>query len=147
MALSRSSRFIQALAAAAWLLWLSAAHADNRGPDWAQLSPSQQQVLAPLKDDWVNIEGPRRHKWVEIAKRYGSMTPAQQARLQTRMRQWASLSVEERAQVRERYKRLQEMPPEKREEIRRKWHEYDSLTEEEKDTLRQAHPTKPAGKP
>ena len=108
--------------------------------EWSQLTADQQRILAPLRDDWVNIEPARREKWVQIAKRYPSMTPAQQARLEARMRQWAAMSPEERAQVRERYRKLQDMPPEKREEIRRKWREYESLTDEEKDTLRQAHP-------
>jgi len=108
--------------------------------NWSQLSADEQRILAPLKDDWPNIEQGRREKWVGIARRYDSLSPQQRDRLQTRMRQWAALSPEERAQVRERYKQLKEMPPEKRDEIRRKWREYDSLTEEEKDTLRQAHP-------
>lgn len=116
----------------------------EEGPAWSELSAAQQQILAPLKDDWTNIEGPRRVKWVEIAKRYGSMAPEQQARIQNRMKQWAALSAEERAQVRERYQKLKDMPPEKRDEIRRKWLEYDSLTNEEKDTLRNAHPVKPS---
>ena len=107
---------------------------------WSQLNTEQQRILAPLKEDWPNIEPPRRKKWVEITNRYPSMTLAEQERLQARMLQWAALSPQERAQVRERYRLLQEMPPERRAEIRRKWQEYDSLTEEEKDTLRQAHP-------
>jgi hypothetical protein len=115
-----------------------------RGPEWAQLTAEQQQILAPLSDDWANIEGPRRNKWVEIAKRYPKMTPQQQARVQSRMKQWTSLTPQQRAEVRERYKKLQGLPPEKREEIRRKWREYDNLTEQEKHNLRQAHPGRSA---
>ncbi len=111
-------------------------HAQN----WSQLNAEEQRILAPLEEDWPNIEQVRREKWIGIARRYDSLSPQQRERLQARMREWAALSPEERAQVRERYKRLKEMPPEKREAIKRKWREYDSLTEEEKDTLRQAHP-------
>jgi len=148
LALPSNPRLVAAIIVALLLFAIPAARAEDRGPDWNQLTPSQQQILAPLKDDWANIEGPRRYKWIDIAKRYPSMTAEQQARLQRRMKQWASLSPEERAQVRERYKRLREMPPDQREAIRQKWREYDSLTEEEKDTLRQAFPAaKPPAKP
>jgi hypothetical protein len=118
--------------------------APARGPEWAQLTAQQQQILAPLANDWTNIEGARRNKWVEIAKRYPTMTPQQQARLQSQMKQWAGLTPEQRAEVRARYRNLQKLPPEKREEIRRKWHEYDKLTEQEKHKLRQAHPGRSA---
>jgi hypothetical protein len=116
----------------------------SRAPEWSQLTADQQQILAPLADDWANIEPPRRIKWVEIAKRYPKMTAQQQARLQSQIKQWASLTPQQRAEVRERYKKLQDLPPEKREEIRRRWHEYNSLTEQEKHKLRQAHPGRSA---
>ena len=32
---------------------------------WSQLTPEQQRILAPLKEDWPNIEPPRRKKWVQ----------------------------------------------------------------------------------
>ena len=129
------------------------ATAPNRGPDWPQLNAEQQKILAPLKDDWSNIEGPRRQKWLEIAKRYPSMTPEQQNRLQSRMKHWASLSHDERAQARDRYKQLKQLPPEKRAEVNRKWQEYQNLPEEQKENLRKTHPqpakpqTPGAGKP
>ena len=62
-----------------------------------QLTPEQQRILAPLKDDWPNIEPPRRQKWLDIARRYPSMPPQKQERLQARMRQWAAMTPEERA--------------------------------------------------
>lgn len=144
MALPSVFRLAAAVAVTGLLIAATSLRAAEDGPKWSDIPPAQQQVLAPLKDDWVNIEGPRRTKWLEIAKRYSSMTPEQQSRIQTRMKQWASMSAEERAQVRERYKKLKEMPPEKRDEVIRKWKEYESLTDDEKDSLRNAHPAKPA---
>ena len=99
------------------------AHAGKRPPERSRAAngrssrPSSSGSWRRSKDDWPNIEGPRRNKWVEIAKRYPEMTPQQQERLQSRMKQWASMSPEERAQVRDRYKKLKDMPPEKREAI------------------------------
>ena len=71
-----------ALALCAAMVWAAPALAQ----DWAQLTPDQQRILAPLRDEWANIEPARRQKWLEIARRYPSMAPAQQERLQTRMR-------------------------------------------------------------
>ena len=112
-------------------------------PEWSQLTPDQQKILAPLETEWPSIEGPRRGKWLDIARRYPKMTPQQQARMQSQMKQWASLTPQQRAEARERYKKIKDLPPEKREEIQRKWHEYNSLTEQEKHKLRQAHPGRP----
>lgn len=149
MALSSHHRLVVAALLLALALPFGAqaakgAAAPVHGPEWSQLTPDQQQILAPLANDWANIEGPRRNKWVQIAKRYPKMTPQQQARMQSQMKQWAALSPQQRAEVRERYKKLQDMPPEKREEIRRKWREYDKLTEQEKHKLREAHPGRSA---
>ena len=140
---------------AGWALLLAAgvlaaaiapATAAEGGPAWTELQSEHQKILAPLKVDWPNIEPERKLKWVEIAKRYPTMTAQQQQRLQDRMKSWAALSHEERTEVRKRYKVLRSLPPEKQREIQRKWEEYDSLPEEEKASLRQAHPA-PATKP
>jgi len=120
---------------------------EERGPDWAQLTPEQQRILAPLAEEWPNIEGARRYKWIGIAQHYPKMTPQQQERLQSRMKQWASMTPEQRTQVRDRYKKLKDMPPEKREAIHRKWKEYEGLTEDEKKRLRQVPQVRPANQP
>lgn len=128
------------------LLGATSSIAAGPGPAWKDLTAEQQRILAPLQDDWPRIEPDRRVKWIDIARRYPTMTPQQQERLQSRMKKWASLSQEERTEVRKRYKKLQNLPPEKRAEIHRKWAEYESLPEEEKKALRDAHPA-PAGRP
>jgi hypothetical protein len=117
-----------------------AAPAPVHTPEWSQLTVEQQKILAPLESEWPSIEGPRRGKWLDIARRYPKMTAQQQARMQSQMKQWASLTPQQRAEARERYKKIKDLPPEKREEIKRRWHEYNSLTEQEKGKLRQAHP-------
>ena len=58
-------------------------------PAWAELTPEQQEVLAPLKSEWESLDRDRRLKWVGIAKRYPTMKPEQQARAQRRMDAWA----------------------------------------------------------
>jgi len=35
-------------------------------PAWSELSPAQQQVLAPLAADWNNMDSTRRKQWVAL---------------------------------------------------------------------------------
>jgi hypothetical protein len=101
-----------------------AAAADKKKqPDWAQLTPQQQQILAPLAGDWNNFDDRRRKKWLLTAKRYPKMKPQYQQRLQTQMRDWAALTPEQRRIARENYKKLSKQPPEKREKLKQKWRE------------------------
>ena len=92
-------------------------------PAWSELTPAQQQVLAPLQAEWEQLDTTRRKKWVAIADRYPTMKPAEQQRLQIRMQEWAQLTPEERQAARERYQYLKKLPPEQRKEVRQKWKE------------------------
>ena len=92
-------------------------------PAWSELTPAQQQVLAPLQADWEQLDTTRRKKWMAIADRYPTMKPAQQQRLQKRMQEWAQLTPEERRAARERYQTLKKLPPEQRREVKEKWEE------------------------
>ena len=67
----------------------SSAHAaasDNTGApsDWSQLSASQRQALAPLASQWATLAPSSRVKWVEVARRFHQLSPAEQARVHVR---------------------------------------------------------------
>ena len=102
----------------------AAAAADKKQPDWSQLTPEQQQILAPLASDWVNFDERARKKWLLTAKRYPKMKPESQQRLQTQMNDWAKLTPEQRQIARDNYKKLAKQPPEKREAVKKKWQEH-----------------------
>jgi len=104
-------------------------------PTWAELTAEQQQILAPLKGDWENLERERRLKWVGIAKRYPAMKPEEQARVQRRMQAWAKLTPEQRRQARENYKNIAKVPPEKRGDLRQQWADYQSLPPQEREEM------------
>ena len=93
-------------------------------PAWTELTPAQQQVLAPLQPEWEQLDTTRRKKWVAIANRYPTMKPAEQQRLQKRMQEWAKLTPEERKAARDRYRTLKNLPPQERREVKQKWQEY-----------------------
>ncbi len=154
------TRLAFALAVACWLI-ATPGHAvvsPLTQPNWAELSPEQKRILAPLASEWDQMESFRRKKWVGIAQRYPSLGAEEQARMQRRMTEWAKLTPEERKQARDKYKTLQKSPPEKKAVVKQKWQEYKQLPESEKARLKAEAASKqaqargkttshPAGKP
>ncbi|HRD88875.1 MAG: DUF3106 domain-containing protein [Candidatus Accumulibacter sp.] len=116
-------------------------------PQWTELTVEQKIVLAPLSDDWDILESNRQKKWLGIARRFASMTPAEQRRIQTQMQEWGKLTPAQRAQARENFITASQLPAEKKEELRQKWEEYSSLPEAEKERLKQQAASKPVPKP
>ena len=106
-------------------------------PKWSQLTPQQQQILAPLAKDWDGFVPSRRKKWLGIAKHYPTMTPEQQQRIQTQMKPWASLTPEERNVARANFKKKNKETAEQREARRKKWEQYQALPESEKKKFRE----------
>jgi hypothetical protein len=103
-------------------------------PAWIELAPEHREILAPLKDDWENLERERRLKWVGIAKRYPKMKPEEQARMQRRMQAWSKLTPEQRRQARESYKTLAK-DKDQHGNLREQWAEYQALPPEERQSL------------
>lgn len=117
------------------LACLTAVHAAPpvAGPAWSTLNAEHKAILAPLAADWdKELSRDQKVKWVGIAKRYPTMKPEEQKRVQTRMQKWAKLTPEQRWQARERYRSLGKIAPDRREELRRHWAEYQSLPPHEK---------------
>jgi hypothetical protein len=112
------------------------------GPQWAELNAEQQHILAPLKSDWENLGPQTRRKWIGITKRYATMKPVEQQRIQARMQRWANLSPQQRAQARENYKRMAKASAEKRRKLREQWAKYQASLPPE-----QRQPLAPAAQP
>lgn len=94
------------------------------GPQWGELTAEQQHILSPLKSDWENLSVGQRRKWIGITRRYATMKPLEQERIQARMQRWANLSPEQREQARENYKRMAKASAEKRRKLREQWAKY-----------------------
>ncbi|MFM8339054.1 MAG: DUF3106 domain-containing protein [Fluviibacter sp.] len=107
-------------------------------PDWKALTPEQKTILAPLQEDWNNMERFRRKKWLEIAARYPNLNEAEQARIRERMQDWANLTPAQRQAARDRYKALtKNTNAEEREALAKKWADYQSLPESVRQQLEQ----------
>ena len=107
-------------------------------PSWQQLSLEQKTILAPLSEQWNNMENLRKKKWLSIAQRYPTLKPEERTRLQERMKEWASLSPEQRAKARGTYKEFQMLPGEQKESLKQKWEIYKNLPPEEQQKVRES---------
>jgi hypothetical protein len=107
----------------------------KKNPSWAELTPEQQQTLAPLAGEWNTLDASRRSKWIGIAKRYPGMTETERQRVQTRMADWIKLTPDQRRDAREQYRKIGKLPPGKRDVVSQQWEEYQQLPEAEKKNL------------
>lgn len=101
-------------------------------PLWAALSRPQQVALEPLAGEWDKMEGVRKQKWLEIANRFASMKPDEQARVHERMREWIKLTPEQRRVARENYTLSKKIDAGQKSE---QWEKYQQLPEEQKRQL------------
>jgi len=98
-----------------------AAHAAEAGvPFWKDLTPQQQQVLAPVAAEWDTYTARGRKRYVAIADRYPKLKPDEQARVTARLKSWASLSRQDRDKARENFRKVRKLPPEKQAEVKQK---------------------------
>jgi len=116
-------------------------------PTWAELTPMQQQALAPLASSWnTTVSEPQKRKWLEISKNYPSLPPEGQANLHSRMNEWVTLSPQQRAQARLNFGKTKELSKQLTpEEKKAKWETYQALSPEEKQKLAAKASPKPTG--
>jgi hypothetical protein len=114
------------------------------GPNWAQLSPAQRTALAPLQRDWDQLDGPRKQKWLEVASRFGGMSPQRQERVRQRMNEWARMSPSQRSEARLNYQQSKKLLPQDRQA---RWEAYQALPAEERAALARARTTDRPAKP
>ena len=101
-------------------------------PLWADLTPAQQQALAPLAGEWDALDVFRKNKWLAIGNKFASMKPEEQQRVQERMRDWIKLTPEQRRMARENFVRAKKLNPDQKSA---QWEQYQQLPEEEKKKL------------
>lgn len=109
-----------------------AAATPSPGGLWAKLTPSQQEALSPLAQNWNRMNERQRDKWIEIAKRFHTLSPEGRKRLHDRMADWVGLTPEQRKLARESYQNAKALPPERKAQV---WQQYQQLTEEQKKRL------------
>jgi hypothetical protein len=101
-------------------------------PVWAELTPLQQQSLAPLAGTWRSLAEAHKRKWIALSVNYPTMPPGEQVRLHSRMAEWAALSPQQRTQARLNFAETQAVAPTDK---KAKWEAYQALPPEEKRKL------------
>ncbi|HET8748258.1 MAG TPA: DUF3106 domain-containing protein [Ramlibacter sp.] len=101
-------------------------------PTWAELSPQQQQSLAPLSGTWRVLGEAHKRKWLALSQNYPTMPPGEQARLHSRMAEWAALSPQQRTLARLNFAESSKL---NRDDKRAQWEAYQNLSPEEKRRL------------
>jgi hypothetical protein len=101
-------------------------------PLWTELTPAQQQALAPLASEWNKLDSNHKTKWLAIGKKYASLSPELQQRMHQNMTDWAKLTPEQHSIARDSYARAKKLNPEQKNE---QWQQYQQLPEEQKQKL------------
>lgn len=101
-------------------------------PLWSELTPPQQQALAPLAAIWPTISEAQKRKWVVISASYGRLPPSEQVKLHSRMNEWVALSPQQRIQARLNFAESKQLSADDK---KAKWEEYQALPPEEKRKL------------
>lgn len=111
-------------------------------PAWQDLTPSQRLSLKPLAANWNTLGEARKRKWIAIAASYATLSPAEQAKLHSRMTEWVSLSQQQRNHARLNFAESKQLTSSQKTAT---WEAYQALTPEEKNKLAISAPPKPAG--
>jgi hypothetical protein len=107
------------------------AKAESR-PAWTELTPQQQQSLAPLGASWKSLSTAHKQKWLALSASYPTMAAPEQQRLHSRMAEWAALSPQQRTLARLNFAETQKVAPDDK---KAKWEAYQALPPEEKRKL------------
>ena len=99
---------------------------------WQQLTPSEQKILMPLRDQWVDIEPLRRQKWRDIAAIYPKLPAEQQERLRSRMAERAKMTPAQRNAARLHFGEVRQVPATERQT---RWEAWQQLPEEQRRSI------------
>jgi len=110
----------------------SAPAANAGGPRWAELSPAQRSVLAPLAGEWDGIDPRGKERWLGVASRFPKMPADEQQRANQRMVEWSRMTPAQRTQARLNFQEVRDVSREEREA---RWKAYQALPEDAKRAL------------
>lgn len=113
-------------------------------PLWSELSPPQQQALAPLSPKWDTVNETQKRKWLALSRNFPKMTGDEQAKLHSRMAEWVALSPQQRTEARLNFGETKQISPDDK---KAKWEAYQALSPEEKNKLAAGAAKPPATAP
>jgi hypothetical protein len=81
---------------------------------------------------WDTLSVAQKRKWIALSANFPKMSPAEQAKLHSRMTEWAALSAQQRTQARLNFGQTQNLSVDDK---KAKWEAYQALSPEEKNKL------------
>jgi hypothetical protein len=115
----------------------------SAGPQWADLSHTQQEALLPLAPGWNELSEVRKRKWIALARNFRHLSSDERAKLQERMTEWVALSSQARIQARLNYAQTNRLL--NQDDKRAQWEAYKALSDEERQKLVSKAPGRPMG--
>ncbi|MES2581177.1 MAG: DUF3106 domain-containing protein [Pseudomonadota bacterium] len=112
------------------------------GSQWQDLTATQKQILLPLAGIWDSLNSGHKGKWIALTQNYGTRSPDEQKKMQSRMLEWAALSQSQREQARLNFAETKKVSASAR---AADWETYQSLSDEEKRDLAAKGKAKPTG--
>jgi hypothetical protein len=114
-----------------------------QGIAWDDLSAEQQQLLAPLEDNWDGLPDARRQNILNGVRRWQSLTPEQQQQAQRRFQEWNRRPRDEREIIRERFQNFRSLDPQQQRAIRERFRDFQNLPEDRRRILRERFENRP----
>lgn len=135
MSATRSlSRFYSGVLSIMLMLVLGIQSADAlASSEWSGLSGKQQELLAPLKNDWDDMSNAQRERWLQVGRKYENEPVERQAVMRERVSTWSKMSPRDKAAARENYKALKEKHQGERNSS---WNSYQSLDPKRRDEFK-----------
>jgi hypothetical protein len=78
---------------------------------WSKMSPEQQKVLAPFKEQWSTMSAKEQQEWNFLSAHYQHLNADDKTKLDIRIRDWAALPVSEREAVKRNYEQASKQAP------------------------------------
>lgn len=109
-------------------------HGHDRAPDgvavpaWSELTPEQQEKLAPLRERWDQMPASRRVHALERMERrarWDALSPEQRERLRHGARNFRDLPPELREKMRASMQVVRGLPEDQRRELKERWRAMD----------------------
>nr|WP_255718165.1 DUF3106 domain-containing protein [Rubrivivax benzoatilyticus] len=96
------------------------------------MSAAQRRALAPLQQDWPNIDSTGKERWLSVAARFPKMSQAERQRVQERMAAWTQMTPSERARARLQFQQVRQLSAEDRQA---RWDAYRALPDDQRKQL------------
>ena len=84
----------------------------------------ERMILEQLAKYWDRMDPVKKQKWIGITKRYPTMTPLEQQRIQKDILDLDSLTPKQKKEARKIYQQIKNMPLEKKLKIKKKWKKF-----------------------